>query len=298
MPFSRLLLALATTIVPLAAQEPAEPWRTTKTALYLAFTHARQHVESARAGIELAHQASLSSLEGRPGEAEALAERSFALLKDVAPPSPLWLDPLQTLAAAQLDQQKIGKARETVRRMRELPTSRPEDRARVEGTAGALEQITGSPDRAETHFRNAWAAWQQAGKADSAEASTVLIASARSTPTRAATPRPNNVDRALAALNASRNGTRLDRIKLWNNRAVLYGRQSKWRAAESEMRAAVVAAGSDPPLDPLYLATLLSNFAQILRGNHHGAEARANDDHGDGNRRLAEPAESEHVRTV
>src|SRR4051794_30910270 len=107
MPASRLLFVIATAIVPLAAQESPEPWRTTKTTLYLAFTSARQHLESARTGLELARQASLTSLEGRPGEAEALAERSFALLKDAAPPGPLWLDPLQTLAAAQLDQKKI-----------------------------------------------------------------------------------------------------------------------------------------------------------------------------------------------
>ncbi|MEO8370325.1 MAG: tetratricopeptide repeat protein [Candidatus Solibacter sp.] len=257
------------------APEPA-PWRATKTSLYLAFTSARQHLPAASAALELARQASATSLEGRPAEAEVMAERSFAILKEATPANPLLLDPLQTLASAQLDQRKIGSARETVRRMREIPAPRPEDKARVEGTVGALRQIEGHPAEAETHYRNAWAAWQQAGKANSAEASTALtcLGTLYTNAGRYAEAE-QMLDRALAVLNASRNATRLDRIKLWNNRAVLYGRQAKWRPAETEMRNAVTAAQTGPPLDPVYVTTLLANFAQILRASGHTAEARA-----------------------
>ena len=289
-PQIRLLipLCLFAASLPLSAQDQAdspaapppvprsEPWRATKTSLYLAFTSAREHLPVARAALDLARQASLTSLDGRPGEAEILAERSLALLKSAAPSSTLLLDPLQTLAAAQLDQQEIGRARETVRKIRDIATTRPEDKARVEGTLGAIEQIEGRPAEAETHYRNAWAAWQQAGKSNSAEASTILSCLG-TLYTAAARYREAEqmLERALAVLGAAQNATRLDRVKLWNNRAVLFGRQAKWHAAETEMRTAIAAADSGPPLDPVYLATLLTNFAQILRGNRHTAEARA-----------------------
>jgi tetratricopeptide (TPR) repeat protein len=281
MPASRVLLliplCLCTAAVSLPAQDTDLPaWRVTKATLYRAFTSAREHLPAASAALELAHQASITSLEGRPAEAEVLAERSFAILKDAAPNGPLLLEPLQTLAAAQLDQKKIGKARETTRRMREIPTSRPEDRARVEGTIGALQQMEGRHDESEIHYRNAWAAWQQAGKVNTAEASTVLSClGTLYTHAGRYSEAEQMLDRALALLNASRNATRLDRIKLWNNRAVLYGRLARWRPAEAEMRNAVKAAEGDPPLDPVYLATLLTNFAQILRATRHTAEARA-----------------------
>jgi len=118
-----IALCMSTANVPLAAQDTAQPdpapWRATKTSLYLAFTSARRNLPSATAALDLARKASVAALEGRPAEAEVLAERSLARLKQVAPAGPLWLEPLQTLAATQLDQKKIGRARETVRRIRD-----------------------------------------------------------------------------------------------------------------------------------------------------------------------------------
>jgi len=60
-----------------------------------------------------------------------------------------------------------------------------------------------------------------------------------------------------------------------NNRAVLNARQLRWRGAEGDLRSAVAIADRESQLAPVYLATLLANYAEVLRKNHHVREARA-----------------------
>ena len=81
--------------------------------------------------------------------------------------------------------------------------------------------------------------------------------------------------RALATLSSAGSTAWLDRIKLRNNLAVLHGRQGQWRRAEEDQREAIAMADRAVQLDPVYLATMLTNYAQILRKNRHAAEARA-----------------------
>jgi tetratricopeptide (TPR) repeat protein len=249
----------------------AQQWRATKSTLYQAFTGAIGRYEESRVGLGLAQQASAISLSGRPAEAEALAERSFAVLKSRYPADhPILLQPLQILTSALLDQRKIGRAREAVQRMRAVNARRPEDRALLAGATGALLQVEGRHPEAEALYLEALAAWQVAGKGESAEAATVLsslgtlyIHAQRYDEAR------GTLDAALARLSPG-----LDRIKLLNNRAVLKGRQGRWPSAEADLREAVAMADREPKLDGVYMATLLTNYAQVLRRNRRVHEAR------------------------
>jgi tetratricopeptide (TPR) repeat protein len=260
-----------------ALTQPREPWRETKTSLYLTFTSAMQRYDVSRQGLTLAREASRTSLSGRPEEAEALAERSVAILRNRYPSNhPILLQPLQILASARLDQRKIGKARDTIRTMRTLALERPEDRALLAGTAGALLQMEDRLDEAESLYRNALAVWRESGNDNSAQAATILsclgtlyIHAGRYREAQ------QSLDQALAVLSRARDAVPLDRIKLLNNRGVLYGREGRWAEAEADLRGAISTADTEAHLDPLYLSTMLVNFAQILRKNHHAPEARA-----------------------
>ena len=66
----------------------------------------------------------------------------------------------------------------------------------------------------------------------------------------------------------------MDRIKLLTVSAALHARQGEWREAEQDLSDAVSTADGEPQLTPAARAFLLANYAQVLRKNHRGREAR------------------------
>ena len=64
-------------------------------------------------------------------------------------------------------------------------------------------------------------------------------------------------------------------MKVLGCRAVVYGRQGDWREAEQDFHDALSIAHQEPWVDPIALRSLLTNYAYVLRRDHHGREARS-----------------------
>ncbi len=67
----------------------------------------------------------------------------------------------------------------------------------------------------------------------------------------------------------------MDRIKLLNVRGVLHARQGDWREAEQDLHDALSMSDREPWIDQVALRSLLTNYALVLRKNHHRREARS-----------------------
>src|SRR5262245_52694385 len=87
---------------------------------------------------------------------------------------PALLRPLQILASTRCDQGNIGKARETIRRMQSIRCERAEDRAMLHAMTAPLLHAGGRRAEAEAEYLAALDAWEQAGRAESADAAGVL----------------------------------------------------------------------------------------------------------------------------
>jgi hypothetical protein len=85
------------------------------------------------------------------------------------------------------------------------------------------------------------------------------------------------LDRSFAIFTTVKETLPMDRIKVLNVRAVLHTRQGKWREAEQDLSDAVKLADCQPKAAALLCAPLLTNYAYVLRKNHHASEARAID---------------------
>jgi tetratricopeptide (TPR) repeat protein len=223
--------------------------------------------------------AALVALSGRIIEAERLAQRSVNILEKIYPPDdPVLLRPLQILAAARFEQGKFTRAREAFNRMRLIRLDRPEDRALVHGMAGSLLHIEHKPQEAETEYFAAIGALESAGQGDSADAGAFFNAlGALYIELRRLDDAQRVLDRALTIFTSSREAVAMDRIKLFNVRAVLHARQGKWSEAEQDLRDAVSLARCESALTLVPCASVLTNYAYVLRKNHRGREARSID---------------------
>ena len=67
----------------------------------------------------------------------------------------------------------------------------------------------------------------------------------------------------------------MDRIKLLNARGVLQARLDDWQGAEQFLHDALTMADHERWVDPFTLRTLLNNYAEVLRRNHHRREVRS-----------------------
>jgi tetratricopeptide (TPR) repeat protein len=233
--------------------------------------------EHSCAGLVLTNVAVLMAVWGRLGEAEKFAERSFDILQKIYPPNDaVLLRPLQILAAARFEQGKTARAREAFKRMQAIRIQRPEDDALVHGTAGALLSAEGRRPEAEGEYLAAIRAWQEAGRGETADVSAILnehgslyIHQQRLAEARQA------LDRAFAILTLAQDAAPLDRIKLLNLRGVLHARQGDWRQAEQDLHDALSMSDREPWVDPVAHRSLLTNYALVLRKNHHRREARS-----------------------
>jgi tetratricopeptide (TPR) repeat protein len=228
-------------------------------------------------GLVLSNMARIMTVLGRMSDAERLAEQSVKILDHFYPPND-WalLRPLQILAAIRLEAGNIARAREALRRIQSIPIERPEDRAIVNGTVGALLQIEGRLSEAEAEYRDALHAWDQAGRGDSADAAAILhclgalyLREQRIEEARGA------LDRALVIHDRAQDCLPIDRIKFLNLRSVLHARLGEWAQAEQDLRDALSMADDLPYLDPDLLRPMLTNYSYVLRRNHRRREARS-----------------------
>jgi tetratricopeptide (TPR) repeat protein len=234
------------------------------------------HAQDACAGVILNNMAAIMAVSGRLADAERLAERSVLILeKTYSPTDTTLLRPLQILAAARFEQGKTARAREAFKRMQAIRIQRPEDSALVHGTAAMLLEAEGRRQEAEAEYLASIRAWEEAGRGEFADVGAVLnglgslyIHEQRLTEAGQA------LDRAFAIFSRATDAAPMDRIKLLNVRGVLRARQGDRQAAEHDLHDALSMADREPWVDPVALRSLLTNYALVLRKNHHRREAR------------------------
>jgi tetratricopeptide (TPR) repeat protein len=244
-------------------------------ALSSALTSAADSSEGVCAGLAL-HNLAVSNLNsGRLADAERLAERALRVLeRNHALNDPILLRPLQTLCAAQFEQAKTRRARESFERMRLIHAEQPQDRALVHGMAAAMFQSEGHLKDAEVENLRALDAWQEAGRIHTADAAAVLeglgslyIEEQRFEEARQA------LDRALAVFNESKDTLPGDLLTVLNLRATLSAKTGQWREAEADLRQGISIANRQPEVDPVAMKSLLSTYSIVLRKLHRGREA-------------------------
>jgi tetratricopeptide (TPR) repeat protein len=221
--------------------------------------------------------AGVISVSGRNAEAERLAEQSARILeKFYSPDDWVLLRPLQILAAVQLELGKTRRAREAVNRIQSIRIKRPEDRAIVHTTIGALLQIEGRQSEAEAEYHDAFRAVEEAGRGDSADAASILygLGSLYLKEQRLSEAR-RELDRALAIYDRAKDAVPLDRIKFLDLRGVLHARLGEWQQSELDFCDGLSMLDRQPYADPALLRSLLTNYSYALRRNHHRREARS-----------------------
>jgi tetratricopeptide (TPR) repeat protein len=228
-------------------------------------------------GLVLNNMAVFMSVSGRVADAERLAERSVLILeKAYAPDDGVLLHPLQVLAATRFEQGKTAKAREALKKMQSIRVELPEDQALVHGMAAALLEREGRRPEAEAEYLAAFRSWEAAGKAETAEAATILSGlGSLYIELRRLTEAQQTLDRALAIFSRAKDTLPGDLIKLLQIRGVLHAWQGDWLEAEKDYRNALSISDREHWSDPIALRPLLTRYAHILRKNHHGREARS-----------------------
>ena len=256
----------------IAAGKPLEPADRALSAVL-------SHNEDACSGLILNHVASAMADSGRIDEAERFALRSLSVLERIYPPEdPALLPSLQILTAVRFKRGQKTRAKELFHRMQLIHCERPQDRALVHEMAASLLHSDGHLDAAESEYIAAFLAWQEAGRDSTPTAGEVLISLGSLYVEQGRFDESGKiVDRAFSIFSGSRESLPMDIIKLLNLRAVLDARQSRWNEAEVSLRDAISMADREQSLDSVALSSLLTNYAQILRKNHQGREARSID---------------------
>ena len=236
-----------------------------------------ERTQGARLGQILSNVAAIISVSGRNAEAERLAERSIGILEKFYPPDDwVLLRPLQILAAVRLELGHTAGAGEAVKRIQAIRIERPEDRAVVYTTVGALLQIEGRQSKAEAQYHDAFRAVQEAGRSGSADAASIFyglgslyLKEHRLDDVRQA------LDQALAIYDQAKDAVPLDRIKFLDLRGVLHARLGEWQQSEQDLGDALSMLDRQPYVDPALLRSLLANYSCVLRRSHRRREARS-----------------------
>jgi tetratricopeptide (TPR) repeat protein len=235
-----------------------------------------QRGQSACLGLVMSNVAGITSVLGRVGDAERLAEESVRVLEKLYPPNDrVLLRPLQLIAAIRLESGRTAKARDAIKRIQAIRIERPEDSAIVRGTVGVLMQIEGRRSEAEIEYRDALRAWEEAGRSDSADAAAILhsLAALYIEEERLDDAR-RTLEDARAIYDRAKNTVPMDRAKFLDLRGVLHARLGEWQQSEADLREAVSIIDRQPSVDPGLLRLLLVNFSAVLRSNHRHREAR------------------------
>jgi len=223
------------------------------------------------------NMAATLSLSGGFAEAERLAESSIRLLdSSTAPDDRALLRSLQILSAARFELRKTGQSRQAFNRMSTLAMERPEDRAVAHGMSGMLLQVEGRLREAELEYLAALRAWEEASGGDSANAASALacLASLYIRDGRLEEAR-RALDGAILIFSRANDAGSIDRINVLHLRSALRWRRNERREAEQDLRDAVAMADHESLLEPASHAALLAEYAQVLRKNKRGREARA-----------------------
>lgn len=221
--------------------------------------------------------ATAMQIAGQLKEAEGFAVRALAYLdKSSTPDDPAYSAPLYVLAAVQLEEGRMGRARETFRRMQRIHTSAPSTRALVHGTGAVLFEIEGKWEEAETEYKKAAAAFASAGRENSGDTAAILtgLASLYLDEGRFGDAL-DTVQRALKTLDRASDAVPLDRIKALNLRGVIMARQDQWGEAEKDLFEAFCLVRRRPRVDPIEIEAVVANYATALRKQHRKREAQS-----------------------
>lgn len=251
--------------------------------LIAAMANAKSQLEPACEGLLLHNLAALTLMSGRFAQAETLAERSVYVLQPLLGPDAAGLlRPLHVLFSARLEQGKLGSARESFLMMQRIRLGKPEERALLHGAAAVLLQAEHRFAESELEFRSALADWQDAGKSNGGEAVSVLSGLASLYLAQEQLREAEGVlDRAFAALGDARDVMPVDRLKLLCLRGAVERRQGEWRKAGQDLGQAIDLSVLQPQPDaalaahPMLLAAIMTEYAEVLRHQHRGREAKA-----------------------
>jgi tetratricopeptide (TPR) repeat protein len=227
-------------------------------------------------GLILHNQATIASISGRFEEGERLALRAIVDLEKVYPPDHLaLLRPLLILTSTRLEQGNKSGSRIALGRVKGIRADQPHERAMVHAMSGSLLQAVGERREAEAEFLAALDAWSEIGRGETADAGaaftalgTLYIQERRFEEAR------RSVDRASAILSQARDTAPIDRSKLLCARGMLHAGLGEWPSAEEDFRDGLSIADGQPAVGADYILTLLNGFAEALKKNHHGREAR------------------------
>jgi Tfp pilus assembly protein PilF len=117
---------------------------------------------------------------------------------------------------------------------------------------------------------------EQSGHGDTAEAASVLVyVAAAYIEERRFEEARQALEKTLTMFSSAKDAVPMDRIRLFQIRAALYVKQRDWRHAADDLAGAISLAESEAHMDHTAYATLLTNYAIVLRKNHRGREAHA-----------------------
>ncbi len=227
-------------------------------------------------GLILHNIALRMSGSGRLAEAEAFGAQSVATLEKTYPSDdPLLFWPLQVLAAVQVGEHKTASASKTFRKMLNIRTQDPDQRAAILDMRASLLKAEGRGDEAEQAYLAALRIWADTGRGHSLDAGGVLNSLAvLYLDERRLEEAERTLDRALPIFRGSKDAVPMDYINFLNSHGVLHGRKGEWRQAEQDLGEAISMAGRESRLNPLISAQLLGNYAIALRKNHQRRKAQ------------------------
>ena len=222
------------------------------------------------------HRATVIGLSGRISEAEALAERSLKIMDGLCSPGdPARLGPLHLLWSAQQQQEKMGRARQTFRKMQLLRLEAPRDQAAFHGAAASQLHAEGKLKEAETQYLKAIDAWRELGSGETTIAA-LLVDLGKLQMSQGRYPEAGTaLDRALTIVQSVKEAVPMDLINVVRTRGVLFARQGKWQAAAEDYGPAMAMVDRDTRLDPGQRKLMMDTFAYILRKAHRTKEARS-----------------------
>jgi len=244
-----------------------------------ALSNTASQLERTCAGLVLAKLAAIMSVSGRTLQAEAWASRSIGILQRVyTADSVLLLGPLNTLAIALIDQGKITPARLILRHMQAVKLERPEHTAMLHSTAAALLAATGKLREAESEYLVVVDVLERAGNDRSMEMAAILYSlGALYLREHRFDDVQRVVERAIHICGTVPDALAMDWIRLLGLKATVHIERHEWSDAEQTLRRAISMAEGEARSDPVILATLPDNYADVLRETRRKREARAVD---------------------
>jgi hypothetical protein len=227
--------------------------------------------------VVLADLAWVMLLSGRRAETEIFARRSLVILARIySPDSPAHLHPLHSLGIAYLQQEKTGRARRVVERMKSLSLSRADERSLVHSMAMSLLVAEGRFKEAESECLDTLASYKEAGRMFSADfGSTQIVLAEIYLRLHRTVDAEHALLRGQQVLESAADTAVFDRLGALHVRASLRAAQSRWADSEQDLLQALTLAERENSVPPARIGILLDQYALVLRKMHRKREARA-----------------------